>query len=93
MCNDSVEKCSRPVYFLPGKQTRVPDACAHCLCLAGCRLQQQVVLSEQALQKVTFHLEELEQRQEALEEAHKALGGGGVQSFVLEGVLGNLQML
>lgn len=38
-------------------------------------------------------LKALERRQAALDEAFKALGGGGVQSFVLEGVLGNLQMM
>jgi len=56
-------------------------------------LQEQLVQSECVLEETASQLASLEQRYAALEEANKALGGAGVQSYVLEGVLGNLQML
>lgn len=57
------------------------------------RLQEQVSQCEAALEQLSTRLSSLTQKQAALEEANKALGAEGVQSYVLEGVLVNLQML
>jgi hypothetical protein len=51
------------------------------------------VENEVVLEHTSTQLADLVQRLTALEEAVKALGATGVQSYVLEGVLGNLQLL
>ncbi|KAF5832983.1 hypothetical protein DUNSADRAFT_10970 [Dunaliella salina] len=56
-------------------------------------LREQLVQSESVLEECASQLSSLEQRYAALDEANKALGGAGVQSYVLEGVLGHLQTL
>ncbi len=52
-----------------------------------------MLAGKHALDATSSQVADLETRHAALEEANKALGGSGVQSYVLEGVLGNLQLL
>jgi len=56
-----------------------------------CRLQNQLELLKERLSVQKKEQESLMYNISVLEEADKALGRGGIPSFVLESVLGELQ--
>ena len=59
--------------------------------LCFCRLQNQLELLKERLSVQKNEQESLMYSISVLEEADKALGRGGIPSFVLESVLGELQ--